>query len=242
MPHDVYEPPPARLAPAVSRRAFLGLARARAGIDYEGATAAVRSRGVTEALLRALEPVDAVLAGVAPAGGDVLDLPLTAWRDVDLQRLPYPDETFDVVRSCFAASLAPRPKRLARELVRVVRPGGIVAITAWAPRGLPGRLDELIERPDGVRAPSDWGRREVMTQRLAPHLEGLELRTRTVQLRFADADALAAALQAPPVARPQFDRLLASCNNLLGGVEIDARYLLGFGRRPRLYSAAACRR
>jgi hypothetical protein len=31
-----------------------------------------------------------------------------------------------------------------------------------------------------------------------------------------------------------FDRLLASCNNALGRVEIDARYLLGVGRRPIL--------
>jgi SAM-dependent methyltransferase len=229
VPRDVYEPPPPRVAPPVSRRAFLGLARARAAIDYDAATRSLRERTVPDALLRALEPVDAVLAEVS--GERVLDLPLGAWRDLDLQDLPYPDGWFDAVRSCFGAALAPRPKRMARELVRVVRPGGVVAITAWVPKGLPGRLDELLERPEGVRAPSDWGRQEVMTQRLGPLLDGLELRTRTVQLRFADADAFAAALHAPPALRPQFERLLTSCNNAFEGVEVDARYLLATGRR-----------
>jgi SAM-dependent methyltransferase len=245
VPRDLYEPPPPRRAPAVSRRAFLGLARARVETDYDAATRRLREQPVPGTLVHVLEPVEAVLAEFG--GERVLDLPLSAWRDLDLQDLPYADGSFDAVRSSFAAALAPRPRRMARELVRVVRPGGIVAIAAWVPKGLPGRLDELVERPEGVRAPSDWGRREVMTERLEPLLDSVELRTRSVQLRFADADAFAAALQAPPAARPDFDRLLASCNNAVEGVEVDARYLLAVGRRPdaakgALYSAAACRR
>lgn len=232
MPRDVFEPPPPRRTPPVSRRAFLGLARARETIHYDFVTDRLREQPVSEALLRALEPVDDVLAGFEPEGR-VLKLPLSAWRELDLQALPYDDEEFDAVLSSFGAALAPRPRRMARELVRVVRPGGLVAITAWVPKGLPGRLDELVDRPEGVRAPSDWGRQEVMTERLGPLLDALEVRTRTVQLRFADADELAAALQAPAAVRSQFDRLLASCNNLLEGVEIDARYLLATGRRPR---------
>jgi SAM-dependent methyltransferase len=227
---DLYEPPPPRIAPPVSRRAFLGLARGRAGTDYDGATRRLREQPVSDALLRALVPVDAVLAEAAP--GPALELPLDAWRGLDLHDLPYPDASLDAVRSCFGAALAPRPRRMARELVRVVRPGGVVAITAWVPKGLPGRLDEVLERPEGVRAPSDWGRQEVMTERLGPLLEDLELRTRTVQLRFADAGAFAAALHAPEALRPHFDRLLASCNNAFEGVEVDARYLLATGRRP----------
>jgi len=224
---DLYERPPAPPARRVSRRALFGLGRG--GIDYDAATEQVRARPVAEALLRALEPVDAVLAG---HGG--LDLPLTAWRELDLQALPYEDGAFPAVRSAFAAALAPRPRQMARELVRVVRPGGVVAMTAWAPKGLPGRLDELLERPEGVRAPSDWGRREVMTARLGSLLEDLELRTRSVQLAFPDADAFFAALGAPAGVRPQLDRLLASCNNVVGRVEVDARYLVATGRVPQL--------
>ena len=227
MPHDLYAPPPVRPAPRLSRRAFLGLARA--GVDYDLAAERVRGRDFA-ALARAVAPVEAVLDELA--GGDVLRLPMTAWRELDPQALQYADGAFDAVVSAFGAALAPRPRLTAAELVRVVRPGGAVAIAAWVPRGLPGRLDELLERPEGVRPPSDWGRREVMSARFESLLADFELRTRTVQLSFPDADTLYAALGAPMHERPALDRLLASCNNAIDRVEIDARYLVGVGRRP----------
>jgi SAM-dependent methyltransferase len=227
MSRDLYRPPPPERARPVSRRAFLGLARA--GTDYDGATARVRAADQAP-LARAVAPVEDMLRELAT--GKVLELPLTAWREHDLQALPYPDGAFDGVVSAFGAALAPRPRRMARELVRVVRPGGVVALAAWVPKGLPGRLDELLDRPEGVRAPSDWGRREVMTVRLEPLLEGLELRTRTVQLSFPDPETLYAVLGSPAHERAALDRLLASCNNAVGRVEIDARYLVAVGRRP----------
>jgi SAM-dependent methyltransferase len=225
---DLYAQPPAQPAPRVSRRGFFGLARGSGEIAYDRATEQIRARDY-EALARAVGPVEDALRGFAT--GRVLELPLTAWRAVDPQALPYPDGAFDAVISAFGAALAPRPRRTARELVRVVRPGGVVAIAAWVPKGLPGRLDELLERPEGVRAPSDWGRREVMAARFEPWLEDFELRTRTVQLSYPDAETFYAAIGAPAGEEFALDRLLASCNNGFDRVEIDARYLVGMGRR-----------
>jgi SAM-dependent methyltransferase len=215
----------------VSRRAFLGLARA-GGVGYDRATEQVRECDF-ESLAAAVAPVEAVLRDLV-TGEDVLELPLTAWRELDPQALPYPDGAFDAVISAFGAALAPRPRRTARELVRVVREGGVVAVAAWIPKGLPGRLDELLERLDGVRAPSDWGRQEVMAARFESLLEDFQLRTRTVQLSYPDAETFYAALNAPADERRALDRLLASCNNAVDRVEIDARYLIGVGRRPIL--------
>jgi SAM-dependent methyltransferase len=171
-------------------------------------------------------------------------VPDARWRAGDVQALPYPDGGFDAVLSTFGAALAPRARRTARELARVVRPGGVVALTAWVPRGLPGRLDELVVLPDGVRPPADWGMQAVVRQRLEPLLGELEVRARTVQLRFPSTDAFFAALLRPhsgdfEAVRPWLHRLLDSCNNAPpaadGGtraVEIDARYLAVLGRRP----------
>lgn len=163
--------------------------------------------------------------------------PEARWQIGDVQALPYSDGEFDAVLSTFGAVLAPRARRTANELVRVVKPGGVVGLTAWVPRGLPGRLDELVVLPDGVRSPADWGVQAVVQERLELLLEGLALRTRTVQLRFDDADAFFAALVRPHAldldeVRPWLEQLLASCNNAPPPrVEIDARYLVAIGRR-----------
>ena len=42
----------------------------------------------------------------------------------DAEALPYPDASFDTVTSLVGAMFAPRPERVAAELVRVCRPGG----------------------------------------------------------------------------------------------------------------------
>jgi SAM-dependent methyltransferase len=165
------------------------------------------------------------------------------WRVADAQELPYPDGEFDAVLSTFGASEAPRAARVASELARVARPGGIVAMTAWVPRGLPGRVDELVEPyaplPDGVPPPSDWGRQAVAGARLEPLLDELQLLTRTVPLRFPSPDSFFDALLRPlplepsdrDAMRPCLERVLASCNNRPPEVEVSARYLIALGRR-----------
>src|SRR5688572_15020999 len=45
----------------------------------------------------------------------------------DAENLPYGDAAFDVIVSMFGAMFAPRPERVAAELVRVCRPGGLIA-------------------------------------------------------------------------------------------------------------------
>jgi SAM-dependent methyltransferase len=179
--------------------------------------------------------------------------PGASWRVADVEALPYDDGEFDAVLSNFGAQLAPRPAVAARELVRVARPGGFVALSAWIPRGLPGRMWELVERhaplPDGVPGPDQWGVEPVARRRLAPLLEDLQVRVRTLPLRFDSADAaFEALLHAEPLGeqhldavRPRFDRLLSSCNSRAPAVEIDARYLAVVGRRPTAAPGATAR-
>ena len=172
------------------------------------------------------------------AGRDV------SWSTGDVQQLPYGDDTYDSVLSAFGAALAARPVRTAAELVRVARPGGVVALSAWSPRGLPGGLDQLVEplglRPAGVPRPSAWGTEAVLRRRFEGLLEGLAVRTRTVRLSFSSPDEAFLALVRTygPAAEeqaallPGFDRLLASCNDRPPRVEIAARYVVAVGRRP----------
>jgi hypothetical protein len=51
------------------------------------------------------------------------------WIDVgDMHQLPYADNSFDMLMSGWVLAYSESPERAAREMVRVVRPGGLVAV------------------------------------------------------------------------------------------------------------------
>jgi len=79
----------------------------------------------------------------------------------DAEALPFADGSFDVALSTFGAMFAPDQQRVARELTRVVRPGGRIAMANWTPEGFIGRLFRVIgghvPPPAGVSPPSLWG-------------------------------------------------------------------------------------
>jgi ubiquinone/menaquinone biosynthesis C-methylase UbiE len=81
----------------------------------------------------------------------------------DMERLGYPDGHFDAVVSVFSIFFVSDMARQVRELWRVVRPGGRLAVTTWGPRVLePGTsiwwnaVKEV--RPDLVNTVSPWDR------------------------------------------------------------------------------------
>jgi SAM-dependent methyltransferase len=79
--------------------------------------------------------------------------------------LPFEADSFDRVTSIFGAMFAPRHQRTADELVRVTRPGGVVAVAAWTPEGLNGQMFKTIGAhmpppPEGIVPPVMWGDQE----------------------------------------------------------------------------------
>ena len=80
----------------------------------------------------------------------------------DAEQLPYPDAVFDVVSSSVGLFLAPDHEAVARELVRVARPGGRLGITCWRPGGPVAQGMQLAGRfqpppPAGCRQPVRLG-------------------------------------------------------------------------------------
>jgi SAM-dependent methyltransferase len=90
----------------------------------------------------------------------------------DAEELPYADEQFDVVLSMFGAMFAPRPEVVARELQRVCRPGGLIAMANWTPDGFVGKSFQVsgkqLPPPPGIPAPVLWGREDVVRERFGP--------------------------------------------------------------------------
>ena len=105
-----------------------------------------------------------------------------AFGVVDCQHTPYRSASFDVVSSAVGVFIAPDHAAVARELARLVRPGGRIGLTAW--RG-PG-IREVIElRREYTTAPVegddllDWGRDDYVEVLLGD----------TFELSFASGDA-----------------------------------------------------
>jgi SAM-dependent methyltransferase len=80
----------------------------------------------------------------------------------DAEELPFGEDSFDRVTSCFGVIFAPRQKVAAEELVRVARPGGSIVLTAWTPESLVGRsfraaAGYMPPPPPELKPPVMWG-------------------------------------------------------------------------------------
>jgi SAM-dependent methyltransferase len=80
----------------------------------------------------------------------------------DCERLPYDDESYDVVTSTFGVIFAPDHQAAAAELARVTKPGGRLGIAAWTPDGGVGKMFAVMRPympppPDGAGSPFMWG-------------------------------------------------------------------------------------
>src|SRR5215469_7523070 len=85
------------------------------------------------------------------------------FRLADMTTLNYPGESFDAVVSVFSIFFVPDMEDLVRELWRMVRPGGKLAVTTWGPRIFEPAYSLWLaaikrERPDLRSAFNPWDR------------------------------------------------------------------------------------
>jgi len=84
------------------------------------------------------------------------------------------DHTFDLVVSIFGAMFAPKPFDVAKEMVRVTRPGGRIVMGNWIP-GDPTLVAQILRistsysppPPDGFVSPMTWGLEANVIERFA---------------------------------------------------------------------------
>jgi len=106
----------------------------------------------------------------------------------DAEALQFPDASFDVVVSMYGAMFAPRPEVVARELVRVVRPGGLIAMANWTPEGFVGKSFAVTGRiappPVDLPKPVLWGMENIVKERFAAVGCAVETHRRHVHFKY----------------------------------------------------------
>jgi ubiquinone/menaquinone biosynthesis C-methylase UbiE len=83
-----------------------------------------------------------------------------------------PDQTFDLVMSIFGAMFAPKPFDVAKEMVRVTKPGGRIVMGNWIPND-PTLVAQILKissaytppPPEGFVSPMLWGVESNVTER-----------------------------------------------------------------------------
>lgn len=107
------------------------------------------------------------------------------------------DDSFDLVVSIFGAMFAPRPFDVAKEVVRVTRPGGRIVMGNWIPND-PTLVAQILKisssysppPPEGFVSPMTWGVEDNVKQRFAaagvPE-ENISFETDTYSFNFPGA-------------------------------------------------------
>ncbi len=89
---------------------------------------AAQARGIDRLTGIDVSPTMIELAGTDLRAAGVTDVDL---RVMDAEHLAFPDSMFDVLTAAFALFFLPDPTRAAAEFQRVLRPGGVVAVSTW---------------------------------------------------------------------------------------------------------------
>lgn len=105
----------------------------------------------------------------------------------DAEQMPYEDASFDCVVTMFGAMFAPRPEETAKELLRVCRRGGHIAMANWTPTGFIGQMFKTTAahvQPPGIPSPLLWGDEASVGERLGIGVSELQLTRRMIAFRL----------------------------------------------------------
>jgi SAM-dependent methyltransferase len=116
------------------------------------------------------------------------------WLAADAEDLPFEDDRFDFVLSSLGVQFVPRHEVVARELVRVCRCGGTIALGNWSAEGYIGRFWSIMgpympPPPAFASPPVGWGREEHVRELFAKHPVELAFERHTMVFTADSPDA-----------------------------------------------------
>jgi SAM-dependent methyltransferase len=117
--------------------------------------------------------IAANLVAAGNARAEALGLDNLSFQEGDASDLnELPDESFDLVVSIFGAMFAPKPFDVAKEMVRVTKPGGRIVMGNWIPND-PTLVAQILKTsaayspppPEGFVSPMTWGIQDEVSER-----------------------------------------------------------------------------
>ena len=134
--------------------------------------------------------VDTLLEkGAARAEADGLKV---NFQTADAENLPFADNAFDVVMSTFGVMFTPNQAKAASELMRVIKPGGTIALANWTPESFIGQLFKTIGKyippAPGVSSPALWGTKARLEEFFINDASTIELHNRSFNFRYQSPD------------------------------------------------------
>lgn len=112
---------------------------------------------------------------------------LIRFDEGDAENLPYEEASFDVVVTMFGAMFAPQPETIAAELLRVCRPGGLIAMANWTPSGFIGQMFRATAshvKPPTMPSPLLWGDEATVRERFHAGVVDIQLTRRMIAFRL----------------------------------------------------------
>jgi len=182
--------------------------------------------------------------------------PTVAWRQGVAEALPFPDQSFDAVVSQFGLMFFTDRRQALREMLRVVVPGGRLAVAVWdALANIPAYAAEvaLLGRVAGpraaeaVQAPFVLGDRQELTALFAAaEVAGVEITTQPGTAQFPSIRAMVEAdlrgwlpVMGVVLAEDQIRQILAEAERVLrpyltaaGGIAFAAPAHIVTATRP----------
>jgi len=106
------------------------------------------------------------------------------WVVADAEDLPFEDGRFECAGSVFGAMIAPRPRVVAEELFRVVRPGNAVGMVVWTPESSAAdlfRIGRKFTQPDPDQPLlEEWGVEHNVRERFDGLANSIDMERRTL--------------------------------------------------------------
>jgi SAM-dependent methyltransferase len=113
------------------------------------------------------------------------------FEQADAEKLPYADQSFDVVMSSFGVMFTPDQDKAASEMARVCKANGRIGLANWTPTSLVGEIFKLLGKylppAAGVKSPALWGTEARLRELFASRIDAIEIERKNFMFRYHNA-------------------------------------------------------